>query len=532
MTDRMFYKAFFITAAFLFLEGISRAQLPCRDTFPQSLFENASFEDHGECNAFWRGEGGLIDGGSSAVLMYVPHWHAVNTSQSPRYYNLDCRIPGISLFDNGYLYSNTGYPGIPNPKPDGKGLISIEQYNYYESEDNKAENRTKKVYVTQCLTNKLKAGITYCLDFRFAFSLFNPNFNDVTGVWSSPSPFGVGIFGRTDCPDFPIKNNSPDSSLGCLADRPGWMSLGQVQLHGYRQWVEGLIEFTPTQDISALAVGPSCDFNSGIADTFALYYMDNFILAKKTDFAFKNITAINGNVCTGHFQLQAPAYNDASYQWYRDGLPIDNATSQTYSVPDNAEGYYVVNISLPGICFNSTPYPVYYSPLRNFIMPADTVVVCSPDAATLNATWPGAENYLWQDGSTNAVFNATTSGTYSVQVTDINGCTQNKSVEVRVENCDDCKVYLPNAFTPNNDGLNDQFKPLLPDCQNVGFEHYQINIYNRFGQPVFQSKNAAEGWKGIFNGNAAPQGVYVYTIQYNFKENKPVQKKGTVLLMR
>ena len=114
----------------------------------------------------------------------------------------------------------------------------------------------------------------------------------------------------------------------------------------------------------------------------------------------------------------------------------------------------MVNISLPGICFNSTPYPVYFSPLRNFKMPRDTVVVCSPNTATLNATWTGAEQYLWQDGSINAVFNATTSGTYSVQVTDVNGCTQKKSVQVRVENCDDCKVYFPNAFTPNNDGLN------------------------------------------------------------------------------
>ena len=101
-----------------------------------------------------------------------------------------------------------------------------------------------------------------------------------------------------------------------------------------------------------------------------------------------------------------------------------------------------------------------------------------------------------------------------------------------MENCDDCKVYFPNAFTPNNDGLNDQFKPLLPDCNNIGFERYHINIYNRFGQPVFQSNNPAEGWKGTFNNQAAPQGVYVYTIQYNFKQNKPVQTKGTVLLIR
>ena len=83
---------------------------------------------------------------------------------------------------------NTGFPGIPLPLPDGRGLVSIEQYNNVESGDNIAENKTKKVYITACLNNTLKAGITYIFSFKFGFSLFNPNFNHVTGLWGSPSP--------------------------------------------------------------------------------------------------------------------------------------------------------------------------------------------------------------------------------------------------------------------------------------------------------------------------------------------------------
>lgn len=507
-----------------------KAQTPCKDSFPPSLFLNYSFEDYGACNPAWSGEGGLIDGNSSAVNISVPYWHATDINQSPRYYNYACRVPGYSLFDESYLNSNTGYPGIPNPLPDGKGLVSIEQYNHYIIGENIPESKTKKIYVTSCLLSKLKAGITYYFDFKIGFSLFNPNFNHVTGYWSSPSPINVGIFGRADCPDFPV-SNSPDSSLGCLADRPGWINLGQVRLHGHRKWVEGFIEFTPSQDISAVAVGPSCDYNENIADTFALYYMDDFILATQHDFAYKNITVLSGDPCNGNFVLEASQYNNASYQWYKDDELIEGATSQTYAVPDNAEGYYHANISVGNICFNSLPYPVYFSSLKNFKIAGDTMT-CLPNSVKLDATWTDVQKYLWQDGNTNTVYNATVSGNYSVQVTDINGCTKKQSIHVDIQDCSGCKVFLPNAFTPNNDGLNDVFMPLLPDCHGLGFEHYHMKIYNRFGQLIFQSNNPSVGWNGIFNNKTALQGVYVYVVQYNFFQSKRVQMKGTVFLMR
>ena len=522
-------KVFITTIICLFFAEYALSQLPCKDSFPASMFQNASFEEYGECNPYWRGEGGLIDGSSTAVLISVPYWHAVNVNQSPRYYNYNCHLTGLSIFDNGYLNSNRGYPGIPQPLPDGKGLVSIEQYNQYEAGAGIPENKTKKVYITSCLANNLKAGTTYYFDFQFGFSLFNPNFNNVTGVWASPSPFSVGIFGRKDCPSFPL-NITPDASLGCLGDSPGWISLGKTELRGRNQWVEGFIEFTPSENISAVAIGPSCDYNANIADTFALYYMDKFILAPKKDFAFKTISLLRGDVCNGNFVLQAPGYSNASYQWYKDDLAIDGATLQTYIVPDNAAGYYMAKISLPGWCFNSVPYPIHFSPIRNFTLLTDTVT-CLPNTIMLNAKWPGAQQYLWQDGDTNAIFTAFNSGTYSVRVTDGDGCVQNKSAHVNIENCDSCAIYFPKAFTPNNDGINDLFKPLNM-CSGVNFAQYHIIIFNRFGQSVFESNDPHAGWTGTLNNRGAPEGVYVYTLQYNFMQKLPVQLKGTVMLLR
>ena len=95
-----------------------------------------------------------------------------------------------------------------------------------------------------------------------------------------------------------------------------------------------------------------------------MHYMDKFILAPKADFSFTTITALSGNACTGNFILKAPTHTNASYQWYKGGTAIANATLQTYAVPDNtdAAGDYQANISLPyNTCLNTLPYTVSFS---------------------------------------------------------------------------------------------------------------------------------------------------------------------------
>ena len=82
---------------------------------------------------------------------------------------------------------------------------------------------------------------------------------------------------------------------------------------------------------------------------------------------------------------------------------------------------------------------------------------------------PGVIKYAWQDGSSNAVFNAATSGNYFVNVTDEFGCSQQRNIHATVQNCSECKLYMPSAFTPNNDGKNDIFRP-LNNCGNITFE--------------------------------------------------------------
>lgn len=517
------------TAFNLFLLAAS-AQQPCKDSLPVSFLLNPSFEAYSACNPYWRGEGGIIDGNSSAVNVTVEGWHPENTIQFIRYYNYDCRRSFGSIFAHDFSILDTGFPGIPDSLPAGKGLVSIEQYNI-GFDGPLPEKETNKKYITACLTTPMQAGKTYGFAFDFGFGKFNPNYNDVTGFWAAPSPFVLGIFGRTDCPSFPIQRRF-DSAAGCLADRPGWISLGTIKLQGKSKWIHGYLEFTPSVNISSIGIGPSCDYNENIADTFALYYMDNFILSEKPAFDFTRVTIKSGSTCTGNFVLQAPQFSDAQYQWYKDGKSIAGATAETYAVPNLplSEGSYTVNITRPNACYQTLPYDVAFAAVHKLSLGSDKTI-CDSTAIKLHATLPGISKYIWQNGSTDSVFTATASGIYTVTAVDDDGCKQTASVNLTFSNCSNCKIFLPNAFTPNNDGLNDVFRP-KPFCNNVPLQFYHIAIYTRWGQLIYSSYNSLDGWNGTFQNIIMPQGTYVYNVDYNFFPGKNLHAQGTVVVVR
>ena len=94
---------------------------------------------------------------------------------------------------------------------------------------------------------------------------------------------------------------------------------------------------------------------------------------------------------------------------------------------------------------------------------------------------------------------------------------------------DFCVIDVPTAFTPNNDGLNDYFRP----HNALKADNYDFEIYNRWGQLVFKSGNWSDRWDGSINGVPQATGIYVWMLRYTNRDTKqPVFKKGTVALIR
>ena len=156
-------------------------------------------------------------------------------------------------------------------------------------------------------------------------------------------------------------------------------------------------------------------------------------------------------------------------------------------------------------------------------------VICLGGELAINTTTPFAKEYKWENGLTNPQRIIDKSGIYTISV--FNDCSlDRKSFKVTFKVCP-CNFFIPNAFSPNHDGLNDIFKPIF-DCTPFP-KDYQLKIYDRFGGVVFESNKANEGWDGKKRETALPIGIYVWVIKYRHPgEKEIIRKNGTVTLLR
>jgi gliding motility-associated-like protein len=89
-------------------------------------------------------------------------------------------------------------------------------------------------------------------------------------------------------------------------------------------------------------------------------------------------------------------------------------------------------------------------------------------------------------------------------------------------------VYIPSAFTPNNDGKNDLFRVMAAD----NYKRFKLVVYNRWGQVMFETTDINKGWDGKFRDVQLASGVYVYYLELVSASNKKITKKGTITLIR
>jgi gliding motility-associated-like protein len=134
------------------------------------------------------------------------------------------------------------------------------------------------------------------------------------------------------------------------------------------------------------------------------------------------------------------------------------------------------------------------------------------------------KSYLWQPtGETSKTVYSQQAQIYNLTVTDSFNCSATKSVIVD-ELCK-AEIFIPNAFTPNNDNINDGYKPVLKTKNLI---QYELKIYDSWGNEVFTTTNPNQAWEAKSN----QQGVYVVTVNYQYKGFVTNSVKGTVTLLR
>lgn len=148
-------------------------------------------------------------------------------------------------------------------------------------------------------------------------------------------------------------------------------------------------------------------------------------------------------------------------------------------------------------------------------------LICTGSTLTL---FPGVfDNYRWQDGSTAGAYIVKGAGVYTVIINNVCG-TGNAAIRIGEKTC---RIYFPDAFTPNKDGLNDVFH-ILTEHRLLS---YHLVVYNRWGQKIYETADYTQGWDGTYQGQKAMPGTYVWYCEYV----SPVETgklKGTVVLIR
>ncbi|WP_132053577.1 T9SS type B sorting domain-containing protein [Pseudocnuella soli] len=218
------------------------------------------------------------------------------------------------------------------------------------------------------------------------------------------------------------------------------------------------------------------------------------------------------------------------------GTTLSNPTNLSTNARPTATTAYV----LTAIGNRGCPKPAYdtvqvrvQAPVQAFAGRDTTVIVGQP----LQLQASGGDLYQWtpatglNDGQiANPIAQYTESMggriRYTVKVQTPEGCSDTASLEVRIFETG-ATVFVPSAFTPNNDGLNDLLRPLAAGMRQLEL----FSVYNRWGQLVFSSRDG-RGWDGTIGGQAQGPGVYVWLVKAVDFNGKPHVQKGTVTLLR
>jgi gliding motility-associated-like protein len=160
----------------------------------------------------------------------------------------------------------------------------------------------------------------------------------------------------------------------------------------------------------------------------------------------------------------------------------------------------------------------------------EDVNFCEGSTTFLTIPFDGSAYYSWCNGETEQNITTDQDGQYCYQFIDEVGCIQEGVINVFVQDFN-ASLYIPNAFTPNNDGINDVFS-----AKGVDISEFELKIWNRWGDEIFNTTDINEVWTGNVNNTGAhyvQDGVYTYTVSYRgICSSEKIEETGTIVVVR
>jgi len=228
---------------------------------------------------------------------------------------------------------------------------------------------------------------------------------------------------------------------------------------------------------------------------------------------------------------------NVTYAW-----DFGNGTTSSLSSPSvvyDQPGDYTVSLTVTneGLCQSAASQvgmiSSYANPVAGFTPNPESTTIREPVIVFSNSSTGDGLTYEWDfgDGTTSTesqpTHTYTETGTYDVvlHTTTVNGCTDETTMTVEV--FPDYAVFPASAFTPNGDGLNDFF-----EVKSVAVAKFNIKVYSRWGQVIFESDDLETQWDGKVKGEYVPAGSYIYDIIITNMVGETMEKRGTVSVVR
>lgn len=252
------------------------------------------------------------------------------------------------------------------------------------------------------------------------------------------------------------------------------------------------------------------------------------------------IAASQSDICFGtEVSFEATSTGAGSqprYQWQVNGLEtgsnLPHFTSTSLKDGDEVSCVLLAQTGCGNVNITSSPVKMKVRNPPLLTIPEDTITIWAGEQAQLKAAVSGEPHFYQWSPQGSLVFDQTLEPLtqplespvqFTVQATATNGCVAIGHIWVLVKR----KLFVPNSFTPNGDGINDVFR--IPP--GIPIELKTFAVFDRWGNAVFTTKNPAEGWNGKNKSKPAPAGVYVYLIEGTY-EGAAVILKGNLVLAK
>ena len=407
---------------------------------------------------------------------------------------------------NSCAGSGSGTVGVPvngtnnyqNPRT-GNGYATITTYltlprttSYMEVKLSEKLKRNKRYYIVFYVSPRDGA---------------DPCFSDAMGLSFSDTLYKADlIFGIEQIPPFTPAIQNPVGNI--LKDTMNWIEIsGCYTAKGTEQYAI----------IGSFRTSKATKSEGCIGVTGSLHFVDDVSI-----YEFEPLPADTITLCKGESKKIGRSFLNGTYRW--------NTGAKDSVITVTEGGQYIYNITV-GNCILSDTVTVIELDKVSGILPKDTLL-CKGD--TLQVSIPILGKYAWSNGLNVNSFPITKAGVYSVSIT--NECkTINHSFEVKTKPCE-CNVYIPNAFSPNNDGINDYLECFISN--DYPYKCIRFQVYDRWGELIYTNSLddlQSIKWDGTYKNRAVGTGAYAWYFEYEYTRNKTVYRKlisGDVNILR